>query len=58
MTNFILLYFKPIYFSYKPKNNTESLTNKQKNKKNHKNEKIRPFKHSSIDTSEFSQNEK
>ena len=55
MTNFILLCFKPLYFSYKLENNTESLTDKQKTK-NHKNEKIRPFQ--SIDISEYAQNEK
>ena len=53
----MLLYFKPFYFSYKLKNNTESLTDKQKTK-NHKNEKIRLFKQSSIDISECAQNEK
>ena len=57
MTNFILLCFKPLYFSYKLENNIESSNNKQKTK-NHKNEKIRPFKQSSIDISECAQNEK
>ena len=57
MTNLILLYFKRLYFSCKLENNTESLTNKQKTK-NHKNEKIRPFKQSSIHSSEYAQNEK
>ena len=57
ITNFILLYFKPLNFSYKLENNTESLLLNKKTK-NHKNEKIHTFKYSSIDTSEFSQNEK
>ena len=36
ITDFILLYFKPLYFSYKLENNTESLNNKQKTKKSQK----------------------
>ena len=57
MTNFIHLFFKPFYFSCKLENNIESLLLNKK-QKNHKNGKIYPPKHSSIDTSEFSQNEK
>ena len=42
ITDFILLYFKSLYFSYKLKNNIESLTNKQKQKIT----KMKKFTHS------------
>ena len=57
MTNFIHLFFKPLYFSYKLENNTESLLLNKK-QKNHKNEKKFTSKISSMYSSEYAQNEK